>query len=123
MPGLSLTLADTLMKSLASTHASAHRGPVGSRGTPPNSRGASGPDAIAASKTRAILRSTTPSYFGESTGVYSRRIRWLSSSITNSPLVIPYRYLSAGTPQWMGCPVPGCQPENQRKRRARRTCP
>ena len=70
-----------------SARASAHRGPVGGRGTPPNRRGASRQDAIAASKIRVILRSTTPSYFGESTGVYSRRIRWWSSSVTNSPLV------------------------------------
>ena len=87
MSGLSLTLADTSMASLACTHASADGGLVGYRGTPLNRPGDSRQDATAASKTRAILRSTTPSYFGESTGVYSWRIVWWFSRVTNSPLM------------------------------------
>ena len=105
MSGLSLTLADTLVASLACMHASAHRSPVGGRGTPPNRRGASRQDAIAAFKIRAILRSTTPSNFGESAGGYSRRIRWWSISVTVSLLVnsVPLSERSHSTMDGVPC--------------------
>ena len=87
MSGLSVTLVDTSMASLPCTHASADRGLVGYKGTPLKRPGSSRQDATAGSKTGAILRSTTLSYFGEATGVYSRRIVWWFSSVTNSPLM------------------------------------
>ena len=71
MSGLSFTLAVMLMASLAWWHASAHTGPVGGNFSPSNRRLASRQDAIASSSVHAMRRSTTPSCFGEATGVSS----------------------------------------------------
>ena len=86
MSGLSPTLAVMLITSLAYMHASAQRGCVGGRLASRNRRGASRRDAIPSSSVMAIRRSTTPSCFGEPTGVYSRRMPRALSIATNSGL-------------------------------------
>ena len=90
MSGLTLTLAVMLSTSQAYLHVSTQRGPVYGNLASPNRRVASRQETIVVSSVIAIYRPTTPLRFGESTGMYSRRMpRWPSTSM-NAPLTTSF---------------------------------